>query len=68
MNEFVVKAASAQASVEVSSRLSGFLTGLTNNEKAAAATWTTATSGSRISTSRHHDELVLAALLPSPCW
>ena len=36
MNEFVVKAASAQASVEVSSRLSGFLTGLTNNGKSGS--------------------------------
>ena len=36
MNDFVVKAANAQASVEVSSRLSGFLTGLTNNGKSGS--------------------------------
>lgn len=33
MSEFVVKAASAEAAVEVTSRISGFLTGLTNNGK-----------------------------------
>ena len=36
MNDFVVKAANAQASVEFSSRLSGFLTGLTNNGKSGS--------------------------------
>ncbi|MDD3347235.1 ABC transporter permease [Oscillibacter sp.] len=33
MNDFTVKAASAEAAVEATSRISGFLTGLTNNGK-----------------------------------